>query len=513
MIASALFAAAALFVSATSGALQRQKVALWHRRTVSGLLDDDFFAETSTRHHTRDDCEPADPLNTLTDRLNTLLNSSGPGYVLPLCPGVQYFIQAPILFAAPDQEISTVGYPTGDDRAVLVVSGPVANGQGHTTAVDGTCQNCSGVKLRNIQINGTRSGAPPTSGGANIEMGGSNSGQLIEYVRSFDPRSWSCLHISEGALSCNNVTVQNNDIGPCGSDSFQEWADGISVSCMNSLVRNNTVNNPTDGGIVLFGSPGTVVENNTIWVETMTLLGGINMVDYDPWSGNYTNTIVRNNIIRGGFATDSAEAGEAKGVNEDDAIVKIGIAIGPRTWFGDRYYNNVSQSGTVLDNQLTGAFGYGVAISSASNFTVQGNILVGNTSFIGSTGPNCSTTDITPQPAPFVEDQSTVQASNIQSGFQLIPDGNSLTCIIPPNGGDYWPFGGNPSASQSSPTSSGSPASTSSGGSSALSHGGLSGGGKAGIAIGVILGVAAIAAATYFIRNWAVRRARASGRY
>lgn len=76
-------------------------------------------------------------------------------------------------------------------------------------------------------------------------MGGSNANQLIEFVRSFDPRSWSCLHISEGALSCNNVTVQNNDIGPCGSDAFQEWADGISVSCQNSLVRNNMVNNPT----------------------------------------------------------------------------------------------------------------------------------------------------------------------------------------------------------------------------------------------------------------------------
>lgn len=69
-----------------------------------------------------------------------------------MCPGVQYHIQAPILFNAQDQEISTVGYPTDDTRATLVVSGPVANGQGHTTAVDGTCQNCSGVKLRNIQV-------------------------------------------------------------------------------------------------------------------------------------------------------------------------------------------------------------------------------------------------------------------------------------------------------------------------------------------------------------------------
>ena len=82
-------------------------------------------------------------------------------------------------------------------------------------------------------------------------MGGSNSNQLIEYVHSFDPRSWSCLHIAEGALSCNNVTVQNNDIGPCGSDAFQEWADGISVSCRNSLVRNNVVDNPTVSANVL----------------------------------------------------------------------------------------------------------------------------------------------------------------------------------------------------------------------------------------------------------------------
>lgn len=88
----------------------------------------------------------------MTDRLNTLLNSSGAGYILPLCPGEQYLIQAPLLFTAPDQEISTVGYPTGSDRAILVVDGPVSNGTGHTTAVNGQCSQCSGVKIRNIQV-------------------------------------------------------------------------------------------------------------------------------------------------------------------------------------------------------------------------------------------------------------------------------------------------------------------------------------------------------------------------
>ncbi|TCD67510.1 hypothetical protein EIP91_012315 [Steccherinum ochraceum] len=414
----------------------------------------------------RADCEPADPANTVTDRLNTLLNSSGPGYVLPLCPSTNYLIQAPILFAAPNQEIRTVGEPFGDERATLVVAGPVANGSGHTTAVDGTCGTCGGVRLRHVQINGTRQGAPPTNGGANIEMGGSNGDQLVEFVHS-----------------CNNVTVQSNDIGPCGSDQFQQWADGIS-----------------DGGIVLFGAPGTLVENNTIFVETQTLLGGINMVDYDPWGGNYTDTIVRENIILGGFSTDTPQAGEQKGANNDDVIIKIGIAIGPRTWFGDRYGQNVSANGTVLNNQLSGAFGYGIAMTSAQNFTVQNNVLFGNTSFIGASGPNCSTTNAPPTPAPFVMQVDNVQQSTIQTDFQNITDGDGMTCILPPDGGDFWPFGGNPE----NPTSGQAPSPTPSGGSSS----GLSGGAKAGIAIGVILGVALIGVAAWFIRKAALRRSQ-----
>lgn len=111
-----------------------------------------------------------DPADTVADRINTLLNSSGPGYVLNLCPNTEYMLQSPLLFAAPNQEISTEGYPTDDSRATLVVDGPVANGTGHTTAVSpfsrhlkqldihfkaqvsGTCDSCSGVILRNIQV-------------------------------------------------------------------------------------------------------------------------------------------------------------------------------------------------------------------------------------------------------------------------------------------------------------------------------------------------------------------------
>ncbi|KAI0773366.1 hypothetical protein BC629DRAFT_717391 [Irpex lacteus] len=474
---------------------------LAHRREVDHLPE--LFSRVNHPLVARDDCEPPDPLNTLTDRLNTLLNSSGPGYILPLCPSTQYFIHAPIAFFAPDQEISTVGYPSGDERATFVVAGPVANGSGHTTAVDGTCQNCGGVKLRNIQINGTRAGASPTNGGANIEMGGGNSGQLIEYVRSFDPRSWSCLHIAEGPFTCDNATVQHNDIGPCGTDTFQEWADGISVSCQNSYVHNNTVKGPTDGGIVLFGSPGTLVENNTIYAGEHTLLGGINMVDYNPWKGNYTNTIVRYNRIVGGFATDTpSDANDTLGTNNEDVITKIGIAIGPRTWFGDQYGQNVSTSGTVYNNTFTGAFGFAMAITSAVNFTVENNTLIGNTTFIGARGPNCSTTEMTPSPAAFIIDPNTVNTSTVQDGFATVGNGDGLTCILPPDGGDFWPFGGNPNPAPGEPGAPESPSEAQGGG-----GGGLSGGAKGGIAVAVILGVLGLALLTWWIRRTALKRA------
>lgn len=186
-------------------------------------------------------------------------------------------------------------------------------------------------------------------------------------------------------------------------------------------------------------------------------------------------------------------------MNKDSAhlfvFVRIGIAIGPRTWFGDQYGQNVSANGTVLNNQLSGAFGYGIAMTSATNFTVENNVLIGNHSFIGARGPNCSSTDQTPSPAPFIIELTSVQQSTTQTDFQNVTDGDSLTCIQPPDGGDYWPFGGNPE----NPTS----------GQTSPSNGhGLSGGAKAGIALAVIFGVAILVLILWFVRKWAIKRAQ-----
>lgn len=247
------------------------------------------------------------------------------------------------------------------------------------------------------------------------------------------------------------------------------------------------------------------------------------MVDVSPFGGDYSGVVVTNNTIAGGFASESAQGSETSGTNNNDVIIKyvyfstlhprqsytnqsrIGIAIGPRTWFGNEYGNNVSTGGTVQDNQLTGAFSYGMAMSSATNFTVESNVLIGNTSFIGARGPNCTSNDPTPTTAAFVIDLSNVQKSMTQLDFTPVSDGDSLTCVVPPAGGDYWPFGGNPN-SNAPPVSPPEPAPTTS-----SSH--LSAGTTAGIVVGAIAAVILVAVITWFVRNWALKRSEVARIY
>lgn len=139
-----------------------------------------------------------------------------------------------------------------------------------------------------------------------------------------------------------------------------------------------------------------------------------------------------------------------------------------------------------------------MALTSAQNFTVQNNSLFGNTSFIGARGPNCSETDTVPTPAPFVLDTNTTGSLSIQTGFGIIRDGDSLTCVLPPNGGDFWPFGVNPSNTTGA---SGAPTPRAS-----SRHNHVSGGGIVGIIVGVVLCIIGLAIAGWLVRRSALKR-------
>lgn len=70
--------------------------------------------------------------------------------------------------------------------------------------------------------------------------------------------------------------MRNNQIGPCGRSTPGRIGDGIMLACTNSLVEGNTITDATDGGIVIFSSPHSTVQNNHIVAKTAHTLGGIN---------------------------------------------------------------------------------------------------------------------------------------------------------------------------------------------------------------------------------------------
>jgi parallel beta-helix repeat protein len=269
-----------------------------------------------------------------------------------LCAGAVFSLSAPVKFTAPRQEITTEANATSPATLRIVAASL-------TTAVDGSGQDA--VILRNVVVDGNRPALGRLEGPALVQMGGAND-QVVRDNRLVEPRSWSALHFFEGAVTgnvpqCQGSQIIANRIGPAGLGApLTQYADGISLACGNSLVRDNTITDATDGAIVLFGAPGSTVENNTVVAETRELLGGINLVDYAPVNGNYTGTVVRGNVI------------DAKG-----AFIKIGVAMGWQAWTcrgpGTVY------GASVTGNRLRGLhMGYGYAINGVRDWTVTGNV-------------------------------------------------------------------------------------------------------------------------------------------
>jgi parallel beta-helix repeat protein len=213
--------------------------------------------------------------------------------------------------------------------------------------------------LTSVVIDGARTELGPTSGDALVYAGGSSRGQVIAHNVIRDTRTWSSLHLIEGGgpAPCADALVEDNDIGPAGTS--DNWADGISLACTTSTVRGNRITDATDGGIVVFGAPGSVIEGNTVTAASRIMLGGINLVDVGPYEGDYSGTIVRDNLI------------DAAG-----AVIRIGLGMGGRVW-GCLTADDpgpLPYGATVTSNTLRGTkMQYGYAVSGVADWTVTGN--------------------------------------------------------------------------------------------------------------------------------------------
>lgn len=120
----------------------------------------------------------------------------------------------------------------------------------------------------------------------------------------------------------------------------------------------------TDGGIVIFGSPGSHILCNTIVSTSSSGLqfGGINMVD-PTWGGNYTGVVVSSNTITGG----------------PNSFINLGIGMGSQVWSNPHPETNFGQV-TVINNVFTGNIGFSIVMNGwLGGLTVTGNSVSGVT--------------------------------------------------------------------------------------------------------------------------------------
>ncbi|GMR11047.1 MAG: hypothetical protein BMS9Abin28_1871 [Anaerolineae bacterium] len=277
---------------------------------------------------------------------------TGPGSKAVLCANAVFELGDTVFFTDDNQQIYTQGLPTDDSRALLRVVG-----KDLATAV--SAEGNDYVSLRNVIIDGNR----PQLGiaeGALINFGRGvedrdAEGHLVEWVRAYEPRGWTIIYLGG---PCIGAVARNNELGPAGRAEFI-MADGISLDCANSVVENNTIIDATDGGIVIFQSPGALVANNTIRAENRIMFYGISMEDYLPLEGDFTGVRVTGNVI------------DAAG-----AMIRRGIGMGPFVGCANPEEDTVRSRGAVVTgNTLMGDhMAYGFVVSGVEDWTVTGNV-------------------------------------------------------------------------------------------------------------------------------------------
>ena len=342
--------------------------------------------------------------------INQAFTDGGPGTKVLLCPSKTYRLTGTIVFTAADQELATYGYPTGSERATLLINGEFG------TAIQGDCRRCARISITNLIIDGSRNKLgrqiDSTQSTGLVVIGG-NEGQTVKSCWIRDPRGFTAIHVREGdKLQCKAAVIEKNEIGPVGEEYDPDvdgddpevsplgrpLADGVSIACRDSYVRDNVFYDNTDAAIVIYGSPGTLVHANTITSKTLSAMAGILLVDAAPFDGDYTGTIVRANMI------DAASR-----------IIRVGIGIGPSVWSDDT--ETVLKGGSVIGNGLRGRYmGFGIAAAGLDGWTIKDNW--DEAVHGGQKSARCFDESINPEPMDFLQNSKIIKNSEIQAGFK-----------------------------------------------------------------------------------------------
>ncbi len=241
--------------------------------------------------------------------------------------------------------------------------------------------------------------------------GGAEGQQALQNV-FMSTRTWSTLKIHEGAVgivAAGNIFL-GAGVGPRGNGREKRekpfgWGDAISCAAKNSTVRNNLIIDPTDVGIVFYGAPGSVAEDNVISTISRESLGGINLVDpiiyaldKEKTRYDYSGVIVRNNYI-------DAFGGR----------IHIAVPMGCGVWV-PHLKDNTLVGATVTGNTIAGgAAAYGFVVNGVESFTVKDNTSVAKYS---GRGEGLNVKRPPDEPGPFLYDDKNIKNCTLQKEFK-----------------------------------------------------------------------------------------------
>lgn len=341
--------------------------------------------------------------------INQLFIDGGPGTKVLLCPLKTYRLTGTIVFTAADQELATYGYPSGSERAKLIVNAPEI-----ATAIQGDCRRCARISIRSLSIDGNRGklGRMIDYEASGLIVIGGNEGQSITHCAIRDPRGFTAIHVREGdKLSCSKALLEKNEIGPVGDEYIPEvdgddpetsplgrpLADGLTIACRDSIVRDNHFADNTDAAIVVYCSPGTLVHANQVQARKLSAMAGILAVDASPFDGDYSKTVIKGNIIDAASKT-----------------IRVGIGLGAAILSDDT--DTILKGGTVIGNGIKGKYmGYGIAASGLDGWVVKDNWDEANHQ--GRRSARCFEDFVNPDPVPYLRHTESIKHSDFQSGF------------------------------------------------------------------------------------------------
>jgi hypothetical protein len=300
-------------------------------------------------------------------QLQSLLNSTAPRNTVYLQQEAVVFLTQPLTIPA-GVTLATYGLPSPQQHALmarLIRASPFGAPMVELNADNNP--NPSG-SLKHIWVDGQRTQSTSfVSGAIDVEIYG-GQGATVDSNFLASSLGWSTVH-SYGSLDgrpCSSNTITNNVITAYPSvHANQQWTDGLSVGCENTLVQGNQIVDPTDVGIVVFTAYPAIqrstVSNNTVVSAGNSAFGALG---FDPLQNrsagtpNFTGSTISNNTIWSGPNTHFI----------------IGLAVGTRPWYGS---GSIGYGATANANTTAGiktSFGAGIVVSGISGATVQGNV-------------------------------------------------------------------------------------------------------------------------------------------